>query len=358
MSSVDVVVPCYNYGRYLKGCVESVLSQRDVYVRVLIIDDASLDDTLVVGKQLAAADRRVSYVRNEVNLGLIPTANKGVMDWAAADYVVLLSADDALAPGSLARAANLMGARPDVVLTYGMALMFHDNGAALKLSDPQDPPFAVIPGEVFLRRICESGNAVPTPSAIIRTSVQHQIGGYNPLFKHTSDVNMWMRAAAAGSIGVVKAVQSLYRWHLSNMSAAYQRRPIGDRAEMLATCQEFLESHGKDFPEFGEWFRQMKRRFGDESILVASKLFEASTDDAWRGILEFGKKCRRDYWKSAVWWKFVLKGLAGQQVTHSIQGLEDRVGLRYKADPSSRRAAWYDHGMQIGWWPEECRITL
>ena len=45
MSSVDVVVPCYNYGRYLRACVGSILSQRDVDVRVLIIDDKSSDDS-------------------------------------------------------------------------------------------------------------------------------------------------------------------------------------------------------------------------------------------------------------------------------------------------------------------------
>ena len=44
MSRVDVIVPCYNYGRFLRECVESVLSQ-PVDVRVLIIDDASTDDT-------------------------------------------------------------------------------------------------------------------------------------------------------------------------------------------------------------------------------------------------------------------------------------------------------------------------
>ncbi len=38
MSSVDVVVPCYNYARYLRACVGSILSQRDVDVRVLIVD--------------------------------------------------------------------------------------------------------------------------------------------------------------------------------------------------------------------------------------------------------------------------------------------------------------------------------
>jgi GT2 family glycosyltransferase len=49
LSSVDVVVPSYRYGRFLRQCVESVLSQEGVDVRVLIIDDASPDDTRHAG---------------------------------------------------------------------------------------------------------------------------------------------------------------------------------------------------------------------------------------------------------------------------------------------------------------------
>lgn len=357
MSAVDVVVPCYNYGHYLKACVESVLLQRDVDVRVLIIDDASPDTTPTVAEQLAATDPRVLYVRNEVNLGLVRSANKGVMDWANTEYVVLLSADDALAQGSLARATKLMDARPDIALTYGMALMMHDDGPQLKTMDPHDPPVAVLPGKDFLRRVCEHGNAVPTPCAVMRTSIQRRIGGYNPRFRHTSDVDMWLRAAAIGSIGVINAVQGFYRWHALNMSAAYQRRPIGDRAEVLATCEEFFKGHRKEFPEFGEWLAQMKRRLGNEAILIASKSFEAPGDETWRDILEFGKRCRPNYWKSLLWWKFVVKRLVGRRATVLIQGVEDRMGLRLYSAPTCKHPAWHDHGMQIGWWPEEFRAT-
>ncbi len=54
-STVDVVVPCSNYARYLRGCVNSVLSQSEVNLRVLVIDDASTDETPPVGEELAAS---------------------------------------------------------------------------------------------------------------------------------------------------------------------------------------------------------------------------------------------------------------------------------------------------------------
>jgi cellulose synthase/poly-beta-1,6-N-acetylglucosamine synthase-like glycosyltransferase len=54
MARVDVIVPCYNYGDLLDACVASVLSQQEVDTRVLIMDDASTDETPEVGRRLAA----------------------------------------------------------------------------------------------------------------------------------------------------------------------------------------------------------------------------------------------------------------------------------------------------------------
>jgi cellulose synthase/poly-beta-1,6-N-acetylglucosamine synthase-like glycosyltransferase len=99
MSAVDLVVPCYNYARFLSRCISSILSQADVDVRVLIIDDTSSDDTPEVGLRLAAMDSRVKFRRHEQNRGHIATYNEGLLEWATAKYSMLISADDLLAPG-------------------------------------------------------------------------------------------------------------------------------------------------------------------------------------------------------------------------------------------------------------------
>lgn len=349
MSSVDIVVPCYNYAHYLEFCVHSVLEQRDVDVRVLIIDDASPDNTAQVAGRLAAADSRAHYVRNEVNLGLIGTANRGVMAWATADYVLLLSADDALTPGALARATKLMDARPDVVLTYGMALRIQDDGPDLRVEDVLDAPSCVVSGKKLIRRFCERGNVVPTPCAVMRTSVQHQIGGYNPLFKHTSDLDMWMRAAAVGSVGIINAIQGLYRWHGANMSAAYLSCPAGDRAELLATFRAFYETHGKDLPEFMCWLKQMERRLGNECIEIATGLFESDDAETWRDTLAFGKHLRGDYWRSSAWQKFLIKRNASRALVALMKLAKERLAPK----PPEEGVGAFGHGSKWGWWPEE-----
>ena len=72
MSLIDVIVPCYNYGRYLRGCVESVLSHERVWTsRVLIIDDASPGPhSCQVGKKMGGQGQpAVEYRRHAANWG-------------------------------------------------------------------------------------------------------------------------------------------------------------------------------------------------------------------------------------------------------------------------------------------------
>src|SRR6185312_8610608 len=111
VNTVDVVIPCYRYARYLSQSVSSVLSQSGPSVRVLIIDDASPDETPAVAARLRAGDARVSVRRHEANAGHIASYNEGIA-WASAKYTMLLSADDYLLPDALARAVDLMDRYP------------------------------------------------------------------------------------------------------------------------------------------------------------------------------------------------------------------------------------------------------
>ena len=122
---VSVVIPCYNYGRYLPDAVASALGQVGVDVDVLIVDDASPDGSAEVAGRLAAGDPRITVVRHEVNRGHIQTYNDG-LDRTTGEFVVLLSADDLLAPGALSRATALMDCNPSVGFVYGLPQAFTD----------------------------------------------------------------------------------------------------------------------------------------------------------------------------------------------------------------------------------------
>ncbi|HMF67269.1 MAG TPA: glycosyltransferase family 2 protein [Phyllobacterium sp.] len=239
MAKVDVVVPCYNYARFLEGCVRSVLNQSVKDVRVLIIDDASSDDSLLVARKLAQADPRVTVVGHAENMGHIDTYNEGIA-WASAEYCLLLSADDLLVPGALERAVEVMDANPDVVLTHGECIQWHDH---LPIPDIDPVQNHAWERHDLLKQLCATAKNIWTPTVIARTKTQKIIGGYSSSLPHTGDLEMWLRFAANGSVAYVNAVQAIYRTHSAQMSNAYSTGRMRDFWETKLAFDSFFDEY-------------------------------------------------------------------------------------------------------------------
>jgi glycosyltransferase involved in cell wall biosynthesis len=223
MTSVSVVIPCYKYGHFLEEAVTSVLDdQEGVDVRVLIIDDASPDDSAEVARKIAARDPRVEVIVHAGNKGHISTYNEGLLDWADGDYCVLMSADDRLTPGALQRARDLLDAHPRVGFVYGRALWFWQD-KPVPTARTRMRGWSVWPGEWWLeRRFRQVQNNITSPEVVVRTSLQKRIGGYDPRLPHAGDLEMWLRLAANADVGFIRgADQAYYRVHGQNMRNSF-----------------------------------------------------------------------------------------------------------------------------------------
>jgi glycosyltransferase involved in cell wall biosynthesis len=242
MKSVDVVIPCYNYAKYLRACVDSVLTQPGVETRLLVIDDSSSDETPEIGRELASTSTRIEFIRHERNRGNIATYNEGLLDWACADYTVLLSADDMLTPGSLKRAVTIMEADDSIGLVYGPVIRFTDESRLPKL---ECPAFSYIrySGQDWIAKRCRAGhNVITSPEVVVRRSVQHIVGGYRSELPHVADLEMWLRIAAVSNIGFICAVpQAFYRLHSTNMTKS--RNTFVDLYQRKAAFDLFWQHH-------------------------------------------------------------------------------------------------------------------
>ncbi|PJI55237.1 glycosyl transferase family 2 [Methylobacterium radiotolerans] len=342
MVGVDIVVPCYNYGHYLEHCVATVLGQRDVEVRILIVDDHSPDDTPAIARQLVASDPRISYIRNPQNMGLVGSINRGVMDWASADYTLVLSADDALTPGALARAVDVMERRPEVGMTYGLAVVFGTRNDEFIVADTAAYDYSTFSGARFIEDFCRRKNGVASPTALVRTRVQKEVGGYDAQFPHTCDVEMWMRIATRHSIAAVNAPQAYYRWHGGNMSSAYIDRPLSDLREQLETCEYLQRTAGAHVPGFGDWVADMRTRFAEEACWLAGLAAENGNDASMRQCLAFATSIQSAIWLRKAWW--------GCQVRR-LRTFLGRLLRRTSAGPSRRAFTPFAHGSLFGRWP-------
>ena len=271
---VKVIVPCYGYADQLGDCLRTVLNQEGVDLQVLILDDCSPDETPEVARRIMVGDDRIEYRRHRQNAGLIATANEG-LSWADdGDFVILLSADDMLVPGSLKRAVRVMEAEPAVGLVYGHAQYF-ESPEALPSVSKRWRGTKVWSGREWIRLRCRSGhNCISSPEAVVRTSVQRLVGGYDPACQHSSDLNMWLRIAAVSDVAYIRgAVQALYRIHSDSMFRGAMH-PVLDLTERRAAFFGFFDGAGTQIAETPRWRSMVGRALARQALWQASRAYD------------------------------------------------------------------------------------
>ena len=274
MSSVSVVIPCYNYGHFLEEAVTSVLDdQEGVDVRVLIIDDASPDDSAEVARKIAAREPRVELIVHETNKGNIATYNEGLLEWANGDYCVLMSADDRLTPGALRRARDLLDANPGVGFVYGRALYVMD-GAPVPAARTRVRGWSVWPGTWWIdRRFRDAENPINSPEIVIRTSLQKRLGGYDAQLPNAADMEMWMRLAANADVGFVRgADQAYYRVHEQNMSNAVSA--LMDLRQRRLVFRVVLDRYGEKLSDPSHMSVLVHRALAREALWAAGREYD------------------------------------------------------------------------------------
>jgi glycosyltransferase involved in cell wall biosynthesis len=332
--SVDIVVPCFRYGHFLRECVESVLKQSGPDLRVLIIDDESPDNTSEIAKELVRADSRVDYRRHTSNQGLIATANEGIA-WATADYMLLLSADDHLLPGALSRSIDLMESHSSVGFTFGGAVRLGQQEKHSSLRTGVGSVTHVLSGMDFIA-LSGAKNIVASPTAVVRTRLQKELGGYLSDLPHTSDMEMWLRFAAHGDVGVIAADQAVYRLHSANMSSGYSLEQ--DLLQRKAAIEHFLNDRAaklKNADDLRAWFT---RELALDAISCASAAFNEGAIESSARLSKLALDLDPNVRRSRRWWFLSCKrglGLRGWQLLWPAVDWV-RSTLRGRGEPGQR----------------------
>lgn len=242
-ADICVVVPVFNYGKYLESCLRSVLSQEGVDLTVLVLDDASTDDSLSIAQKISDEDSRVRVIAHSNNHGQISTINEGIAT-ANSEFLVKLDPDDMLTGGSLRRSVAFFQAFPSVGFVYGLAAIINEQG-------PPPPPriyvrarrsWTIWPGQDWLRRRFETGvNCILQPEAAIRLSALREVGPYREDLPRTFDMEMWMRIATRYDVGRINGeYQGFYRAHSASMSHTIHRSPLIDASQRVLAFDSLL----------------------------------------------------------------------------------------------------------------------
>ena len=189
---VSVIIPCYNYGKYLDDAITSVLAQSYPHLEIIVVDDGSPDDTMYV----ASRYERIKYFRQH-NQGPAAARNNGIRA-SQGEWIICLDADDKLCPTYVEECLKVADA--DIITTH-----VRDFGESTQIRHMED-------GASFQDFIV--GNCIHSAS-MFRRSCWEAVGGYDekmPWFYE--DWELWVHMAKLGyEIKLVKKALFLYRKH-------------------------------------------------------------------------------------------------------------------------------------------------
>jgi len=214
-TKVSIVIPCYNYGRYVVEAIDSVLGQTWKNIDLIVINDGSKDDSDVVIRGHHQKYGGYRYISRE-NRGLVPTLKQG-LELAEGDYFSELSADDYLMPDSVERRLQFLRDHPECVAVFADEFIVEGDVSTGKrvMRDKH-------------RRMFSCKDQIPAildgafplfPTGLIHRKTLLDAGGFDEDLKHYEDLDVPVRLCHAGNLGFLDEPVMYRREHGSNVSS-------------------------------------------------------------------------------------------------------------------------------------------
>ena len=194
---VSICIPTFNYGRFIPEAIQSVLIQSFSNFELIVVDNASTDETAELMEAFVRSDPRIRFYRNSENVGIAKNFNLA-LGYAAGDYVKILCADDLLAPTALERSLAAIRNDPAVSLvTTGRLLVdlrLQPVGYASYCTEEGS-----IDGDKVIDRCLFGTNYVGEPSAVLFRRKQ-AAPGFDESYPHLLDMAMWFHLLEQGKL--------------------------------------------------------------------------------------------------------------------------------------------------------------
>lgn len=188
MPTIAAILPNYNDAHNIPVALACVRSQTVPFDEVIIIDDASTDDSVTVIEKLIADWPTARLVRNEKNMGVVATLNRG-FDLSSCDYVQMISANDTYFPDIVETGQRVLAVHPNVAMISGNAALWDavsgKPGQDMIVRLPQREAF-YSPAE-YTALNCTAPVSMNGGANIINSQVYRAIGGQDVKLKWYAD---------------------------------------------------------------------------------------------------------------------------------------------------------------------------
>ena len=277
--TVSIPIATYNRAKFLTECLDSIMAQTYQDFEVIIVDDASTDNTSEVVSRYGS---RVKYVRQPQNQGFIRTFVHA-SSLCTGKYETYFGDDDVLTPEFIERGVTVLESDPSIGKFCTDCYMIDPRGNRIG-SETYLHAYQRKTGKVTLYDLLEFGCFVHL--GINRRSVVESIGHYDPAFTHAADYDLYLRMTGAGySIYFLNEPLLYYRIH-PNMRSHRE-------SEMWTETIRIMELNAARFPQAAQALgHKLEKRLGMNKAWLAVRLF-------WEGqfgrALRFGLSATRHY---------------------------------------------------------------
>jgi glycosyltransferase involved in cell wall biosynthesis len=127
---VSVIIPSYNHEKYISQCIESIINQTYKNYELIVIDDGSCDNSVILLEELCKKYKFRLYLQQ--NMGLAATLNKYIKEFVIGEYIALCASDDFWPPNKLSIQVEYMKKNPTIPMCYGKAYFVDRNSNLIK----------------------------------------------------------------------------------------------------------------------------------------------------------------------------------------------------------------------------------
>jgi len=236
MPETTVLIPTYNCGKFIKATLESILSQTYQDYEILIIDDGSTDNTFETLNMFS--DQRIIYLKNDKNLGIVKSLNKGVKK-ARGKFIARMDADDLMVGNRLYDQIAFLKKEPAYGIVGSWYRITDEKGNLLQSLKTQESHDCIKLGLLFRNQFAH-------PSITMRTELVKQLK-YKEDFIYTEDYDLWCRMAQVTKLANLPSYHLLYRWHSNNTCNKRQNELKRNVVKLLSReLNRYHIDHGKE----------------------------------------------------------------------------------------------------------------
>lgn len=286
MSSLSVILPNYNHSDLLETACNAIFSQSLAPQEVIIIDDASTDQSLKVIEALQKKYPSIKIIQNERNLGPVLAINKGIEE-ARGTYLAFCSADDYILPGFFENSLAFLEKNPTLGICSGKATHFKandPNSLVIEKMPLPDKTHIFMPHELK-QLFKKSTYFIHTNCSIYRKKYVDEFGGLNPKLLSISDWYLTCQIALKYGVGYIPKPFGAFRLSSNSYAQALKSSPI--KNQMFQNLMNQIESEGK------EWNRLVKHSGLLAQAGVRMVLFLLKHPRYWNYFPKaFFKKCQ------------------------------------------------------------------